>query len=263
MPPAPVLSFRAVSRRFETPSRGVVDAISEFSLDCVAGRLTAIVGPSGCGKTTLLRMAAGLEAPTAGTIHFQGRPITVPSVAIGLVRQEGGLLPWRRIIDNVALPLELRGVGRRHRRYVAAKAIRDVHLPDDVARSYPHELSGGMRRRAALAAALVSEPKILLMDEPFNGVDELTRRRLQRQTLALRQDQGRTILLVTHDVEEAVALADTVVVMDFASQIERLDIDLPHPRDPLSRPFVDRVLRIRRALEQNACDRNGRGCDAM
>jgi len=255
MPEEAVLSFRSVSRTFETPSRGTVDAISGFTLDCPPGRFTAIVGPSGCGKTTLLRMAAGLDRPTTGRILCEGRPVTGPTVAVGLVRQEEGLLPWRRIIDNIALPLELRGWRRPRRRRRAAAALRGVHLPANVARSYPHELSGGMRRRAALATALVAEPTILLLDEPFSGVDEVTRRQLRRQALDLRLAEGRTILLVTHDVEEAVVLADRVVVMDFARRIESMDIDLPHPRDPLAAAFIDHVLHIRGTLERAAIRR--------
>ncbi|NBB94594.1 MAG: ATP-binding cassette domain-containing protein [Planctomycetes bacterium] len=247
-PDTVLISFRDVSRRFSTPRRGEVDALCHVSLDCRAGRITGIVGPSGSGKTTLLRLAAGLDQPTAGEIVY---PQWGPSVAPppwAVVTQEGNLLPWRNIRRNITLPMRLRNVPRREANRRAETLLRQMHLPNDVALSYPHELSGGMRRRAAVATALACRPQLLMLDEPFSGVDEATRRRLGQQVLDLRMQYGQSILLVTHDIEEALLLGDEVVILTAAPGIERVDIELPHPRDPLAKAFERRLIELRHRL---------------
>ena len=246
------ISFEDVSKRFTTPARGDVWALRDLSLSCASGELTCVVGPSGCGKTTLLRLAAGLDSPTSGRVTINGRPVTRPPDGIALVSQEGDLLPWRRALENVALGLEIRGVGRRRRRRQAGDMLRRVHLPPAVGRSYPHELSGGMRRRVSLARALCAGPKVLLMDEPFASLDEPTRHDLQREFLSLWAGDSQTILFVTHSIEEAVFLADRVVVMTFARTVADIRIRMPRPRDRLSQPFVDALLRVREAFTAHA-----------
>jgi ABC-type nitrate/sulfonate/bicarbonate transport system ATPase subunit len=249
-----ILRFEKVSRVFRTPARGELRALDALELACPRGALTCVVGPSGCGKTTLLRLAAGLDHPTGGRVLFEGRPVRNSPEGVGLVSQEGTLLPWRRVLENVWLGLEVRGVGRRERMRRARRALARVGLPGQVARSYPHELSGGMRQRAALAGVLCSEPRVLLMDEPFASVDEPTRERLQADLAGLWAADRRTILFVTHSVEEAVFLADRVVVMTFGRIVADMPVDLPRPRDRLSQAFVQALLGVRRALANHGSD---------
>lgn len=243
---APILlSFDSVGRRFETPRREPVDALRDVTLNCHAGQITCIVGPSGAGKTTLLRLAAQLDQPTSGTVSYpQWRPpFTPPPWA--LVSQEGNLLPWRCVLANVMLPMQLRGRQRHAAQQQARALLKQMHLPADIAQAYPHELSGGMRRRAAVATALACEPELLMMDEPFSGVDEATRRKLGEQILQLRLRQHQSILLVTHDLEEALRLADVIVVLGGQPGAACVEVDLPHPRDPLSSAFERKLLALR------------------
>ena len=243
-----VLQFQGVGKRFSTPARPDLWAVRNFSLRCQAGEITCIVGPSGCGKTTLLRIAAGLDSATEGKVMLNDSPVSSPSRGVGLVSQEGGLLPWLPAARNVALGLSIRGVSRTEQRRRANRAIQRVHLPPEVSMSFPHELSGGMRRRVALARVLCSEAPVLLMDEPFGGLDEHTRRRLQTQLVELWTEDRPTILFITHSIEEAVMLADRIVVMDFATKAAEITINLPHPRDPLSDDSLEHQLKIRKTL---------------
>jgi ABC-type nitrate/sulfonate/bicarbonate transport system ATPase subunit len=248
---ARAIRFERVSKRYRTGARGDVWALRHLDLVCPAGQLTCVLGPSGCGKTTLLRLAAGLETPTDGCVRVDGRLVEQPPADVGLVSQEGNLLPWRRVRENVALGLEIRGVGRAERRRRAREALRRVHLPPEVQRSLPHELSGGMRQRVALARALCTGPRILLMDEPFGSVDEPTRHHLQDELVRLWQADGQTILFVTHSIEEAVYLADRLVVMTFAEAVADLPVALPRPRDRLAQGFVDLLLEVRRTFTEH------------
>jgi len=243
------LSFHDVGKRFSTAARPDLWAVRNFSLSCRQGELTCIVGPSGCGKTTLLRIAAGLDNTSEGKVMLNALPVAGPSPDVGLVSQEGGLLPWLTVTRNVALGLSIRGTARAERHQRATEAIQRVHLPPDVAESFPHELSGGMRRRVALARVLCSGSPVLLMDEPFGGLDEQTRRRLQTQLVAVWIADRPTILFTTHSIEEAVMLADRIVVMGFASKETEIKIDMPHPRDRLCPASMDYQLRTREALQ--------------
>lgn len=246
---AGTIRFESVSRCFDTPARGRVWALRDVTFTAAATELTCVLGPSGCGKTTLLRLAAGLDSPTTGRVVRNGQPMpNAPPGNIGLVSQEGSLLPWRRTIDNVALGLEINGVGRADRQARAAAALQRVALPEEVARSYPHELSGGMRQRVALARALCVNPRVLLMDEPFASVDEPTRHHLQDDLLRVWAGDSQTILFVTHSLEEAVYLADRVLVMTFGRTIADFRVDLPRPRDRLSEPFVQTLVKVRHAF---------------
>jgi len=255
---AGTIRFDSVSRCFDTPARGPVWALRDVTFAAAAGELTSVLGPSGCGKTTLLRLAAGLDSPTTGQVFQNGRPVmNAPPGNTGLVSQEGSLLPWRRAIDNVALGLEINGVNRADRQERAAAALKRVALPQEVARSYPHELSGGMRQRVALARALCVNPRVLLMDEPFAAVDELTRHHLQDDLLRVWAGDGQTILFVTHSLEEAVYLADRVLVMTSGRVVADFRIDLSRPRDRLSEPFVQTLVRIRHAFASAANGESG------
>ena len=207
-----VLSARRVRKRFRL-REGEILALKELDLDVQENEFICIVGPSGCGKSTFLRMAAGLEPVSEGEILYRGQPVKVPRREVGMVFQEYSLLPWRTVEDNVALGLEFAGTGREERRKVAREYLELVDLAA-FARAMPHELSGGMRQRVAIARALANRPDVLLMDEPFGAVDEITRRRLQEEIGKIHRQQGETIVFVTHDIDEALRLGTRIVVMD-------------------------------------------------
>ena len=239
----PLVSVRGVSKVFDNG----VQALAGVSLDVAAGEFLGILGPSGCGKSTLLRLVAGLASPTAGTI---GRE----SGDIGFVFQEPTLMPWATALANVALPLKLRGLGRGEREARAAVALDSVGLKG-FERAFPRELSGGMKMRVSLARALVVEPRLLLMDEPFAALDEITRHRLNRDLLGLWQRSGVTVVFVTHSVFESVFLAQRIVVM--ASRPGRVSadfrVDQPYPRDEefrTSAAYAEWCRRASKRLEQ-------------
>ncbi len=212
---------------------GGVPVISGMDLDIAAGAFVALVGPSGCGKSTLLKLVAGLDRPDAGTLTFSP-PLEHTRGArnpIAYVFQDAHLLPWRSVLDNVALPLELTGVPAPERHAAARALLTEVGLGDATAR-YPAELSGGMRMRVSLARALVTRPRLLLLDEPFAALDELTRNRLDDQLLALWKELGMTVLFVTHSLSEAAYLAQRAVVLSRRPARVMLDrrLELPAER---------------------------------
>ena len=207
----PAISLAHVSRRFVIDGRPLT-VLDDVSFDVPAHGISAVVGPNGSGKSTLLRLIAGLLTPDAGSIHIDGAPVADADQRVGLVFQEPRLLPWRSALENVAFPLELAGVDRAERHVKAAALLELVGL-SAFARAYPHQMSGGMRQRAAIARALVREPGILLLDEPFSALDALTRERFNAELLDIWQRTGTTILIVTHSIAEAVFLADEVVVL--------------------------------------------------
>ncbi|HEY3522973.1 MAG TPA: ATP-binding cassette domain-containing protein [Candidatus Limnocylindrales bacterium] len=210
-PRAPAVRLEDVRVEFATRREPLV-ALDGLSLEVAAGEVLAIVGPNGSGKSTLLRVIDGLLGPTSGRVEVEGRPVAGPDPAVGFVFQEPRLLAWRSTIDNVAYPLELRGVGRRERRARALELLRLVGIAR-AADLRPHELSGGMRQRAAIARALALEPSVLLLDEPFSALDALTRDRFNVELLRLWERTRTTILLVTHSIPEALFVADRVVVL--------------------------------------------------
>jgi NitT/TauT family transport system ATP-binding protein len=220
------VSVRGVERVFA----GGVVALSSLDLEVAAGEFLAILGPSGCGKSTLLRLVAGLDFPTAGSVVVKGsaRP---QAAELAYVFQDAHLLPWRNVMRNVELPLELRGVSRHVRRERATAVIEQVGLSDAVDR-YPAQLSGGMRMRVSMARALVTEPKLLLLDEPFAALDEITRQRLDEQLRQLWIERRMTVIFVTHSTAEAVFLADRAIVMSKRPGRVILDqrIELPMER---------------------------------
>ncbi|MEV7694302.1 ABC transporter ATP-binding protein [Microbacterium sp. NPDC089189] len=214
----PRLRIRGVGRDFQTRA-GTTRAVSGVDLDIERGEFVALIGRSGCGKTTLLRMIGGLLAPTAGSIEVDGRHLwrngrVEPSAVtrLGFVFQESNLFPWFSVLDNIALPLKLRGMGKTERRARAAELADLVGL-QGFERSYPRELSGGMRQRAAIARSLSTEPDLLLMDEPFGALDALTRERMNLELQRIVLQTTSTVVFVTHDIPEAVFLADRVVHM--------------------------------------------------
>jgi ABC-type nitrate/sulfonate/bicarbonate transport system, ATPase component len=207
-----------------------------MALDCVdlvvePGEIVALIGPNGSGKSTLLRVVAGLLAPDRGEAMLDGLPIAGPDPRVGLVFQEPRLLPWRTTAGNVAYPLELAGIGRAERRARVATLLETVGL-EKAASQIPSQLSGGMRQRAALARTLALEPEVLLLDEPFSALDELTRERLNLELLAITARTPTTILLVTHSVQEAIFLADRVIVLSErpGRVVADVRIDLARPR---------------------------------
>jgi NitT/TauT family transport system ATP-binding protein len=200
------LSFNGVAKRF-----GDLRVIDDFSHEFAQGQLVALVGPSGCGKSTLLHIAAGLEMPTGGSVRAEGRPISGPDPERTLMFQENALFPWLTLVQNVALALEFQKVEKKAAREQAVRWLAKVSL-DGFEDYYPHQVSGGMRQRAALARAFISEPKALLLDEPFGALDALTRLTLQDALRDLIREQRPTVLLVTHDVDEAIFLADHILV---------------------------------------------------
>ena len=206
-----------------------VTALEGVSLRVRAGEFVCLLGASGCGKSTLLDILAGLERPSTGRALFDGQPITGPDPRRGLVFQDPALFPWRTIAQNVGFGPELRGLARRERRARACASLARVGLAG-VEDAYPHQLSGGMRQRAGIARALSNDPEVLLMDEPCGAVDHLTRIALQEDLLRLWERERRTIVFVTHDVGEAVFLADRVVLMSpRPGRIHRI-FDVPVPR---------------------------------
>lgn len=222
------LTLRNVTKRYNS-EEGELKALEEINLEVKSTEFLCIVGPSGCGKTTLLRMVAGLDYPSSGEIILDGERVRGPSPDRGMVFQEFSLFPWRTVLKNVEFGLEIRGV--QERRKIAEQYLELVGLLD-FKNCYPQELSGGMKQRVAIARALATNPAILLMDEPFGSVDAQTRNVLQEELLQIWKRTEKTILFVTHSVDEAVYLADRVAVMSARPGriIQCMKIDIPRPR---------------------------------
>src|SRR5712692_8760101 len=225
-----ILVVEDIVKRFETPD-GVLTAVDHVSLSVAPGEFVGVIGPSGCGKSTLFNVIGGLLDGYQGAVAVGGEVVRGPHPAIGMVFQEESTFPWRTVIENVAFPLEIAGMRRKDRLDKARKFIALVGLSGFENR-YPAELSGGMRQRVAIARTLASEPKILLMDEPFASLDEQTRLLLGDKVLQIQQDLKQTTLLITHNITEAVQLADRVLVMTYRpGRLKRMvEIDLPRPR---------------------------------
>jgi NitT/TauT family transport system ATP-binding protein len=224
------VAIDAVGVRFASPA-GELQALADCSLEAPAGSFTVIIGPNGCGKSTLLRLVAGLLAPSAGVVLVGGAEPRAGDGRVGLAFQQPRLVPWRSVIDNVALPLEVDGTPLSERRQRGHEALERVGLAG-VGDLRPRELSGGMAQRAGLARALIGDPPVLLLDEPFSALDALTRETFDAELQRLWLERRRTIVLVTHSVSEAVALADRVVVMTpRPGRVARLvAVDLGRPR---------------------------------
>ena len=243
------LAIDGVGMQYDSP-QGTVQALADVSFDVSPGEFICLVGPSGCGKTTLFRIVAGLTEPTAGTVTLDGNPVTEPGLDMGIVFQEYHLFPWRTVRGNVGFGLEQLDVPKAERQTRIDDLIDLVGL-DGFEDSYPKSLSGGMKQRVALARALAVDPSLLLMDEPFSAVDAQTRRRLQNELLDIWEQTETTVLFVTHDVEEAVRLADRIVVMakEPGRVNEIIDVDLPRPRSRTESEFGSRYERVLSLIE--------------
>lgn len=224
--PSPIIRARGLGRRFET-ARGIIDAIRDVDLAVGTSEFCVIVGPSGCGKTTLLRILAGLDRPTSGTL--EGCAIGGRAPTNAMVFQGRSVFPWLTVRQNVAYGLKLKGIGRRGRRERADHLIEVVGL-SRFAESYPHQLSEGMRQRVAIARALAVDPDLLLMDEPFGALDEQTRFILQEELLRIWEETRKTIVFVTHSIDEALTMADRIIVMSAHPGTVRTTIPVPFPR---------------------------------
>ncbi len=226
-----MLQLEGVAKRF-VAARGVVSALENIDLEVAEGEFVTLVGPSGCGKSTLLNLVAGLIPPSEGVLRFRGERIVGVNRHIGYVTQQDNLFPWRTLRDNVAFPLELHGVPATDRRARAEEWLGRVGLTG-FENAYPHELSGGMRQRGNIIRTLIYEPDVILMDEPFGPLDAQTRIVLQDELLKIWESTRKTILFVTHDLTEAIALADRVVLMGARpGRIVRVDrVGIPRPRD--------------------------------
>lgn len=253
-----MLAGVGVGKRYQS-ARGEVDALAETDIEVQPGTFVTIVGPSGCGKSTLLMILAGLLAPSTGEVSYDGTPIRGPRSDVGVVFQSPALLPWLTVLENTMLPAKL---GRRRRRATrrlhrerAMDLLRMVGLDGFVDR-YPNELSGGMQQRNAIARALLLDPPVLLMDEPFGALDALTRERMNEWLADIWQAQRKAVALVTHSIDEAVYLADEIVVMSPrpGCVVERVSVNLPRPRDPSlmkTTDFAELVGRIRALLDKS------------
>ncbi|MDF1556624.1 MAG: ABC transporter ATP-binding protein [ANME-2 cluster archaeon] len=230
-----MLSIKGINKTYHTEDGDEILALTDIDLTMEDKEFVCFIGPSGCGKTTLLRIIAGLETPDSGTIFLNNEPIKKPGPDRGMVFQEYSLFPWRTVKKNITFSLELKKVPKAQREDISMRYLELVGL-SKFANIYPHELSGGMKQRVAIARALVNDPKVLLMDEPFGAVDAQTRNRLQQELLKIWEQERKTVLFITHSVDEAVYLADRVVV--FSSRPgrikETIKIDLPRPRDRTS-----------------------------
>jgi NitT/TauT family transport system ATP-binding protein len=245
----PHIEVRNVSLVYDTPA-GAVTGVENVSFNIDVSEFLCLVGPSGCGKTTLLNIIAGFLRPTAGEVCIGGKVVTGHGMDRGIVFQDfAQLFPWRTALGNVAFGLEMKGVPKAEREAVARKQLALVKLEKFV-QSYPHHLSGGMQQRVAIARALAYNPAVLLMDEPFAALDALTRDEMQRLLADVWRETRKTVVYVTHNVAEAVYLADRVVVMTPHPGMVRTEVTirLPRPRDALSVDFLDYQKQLLRHL---------------
>jgi NitT/TauT family transport system ATP-binding protein len=239
-----VLSFDAIRQDFPAPgASSPIRVIDGISFEVGRGQFVAVIGPSGCGKSTLLQMAAGLLKPTRGGVRHRGRTVSEVNREVGFVPQQAQLFPWKTLAENVELPLLLRGVAGAERKQRVASALEAVGL-SGFEQYFPGQLSGGMQKRGSIARTLVYRPDVILMDEPFGALDAQTRMVMQDDLQMLSRDAGATVLFVTHDITEAVLLADRVVIMSQRPSrlLANIAIDLARPRDvfePFRNPGFD------------------------
>ncbi|NLL17940.1 MAG: ABC transporter ATP-binding protein [Clostridia bacterium] len=233
-----LITIRNLYKVFITETGQEVKALEDINLTVGEDDFVCVIGPSGSGKSTLLRLMEGLLPPTAGEIRAMGKVVTRPLPEASMVFQEYSLMPWRKIIDNVAFGLEVRGVPKKRRHEIASNILRRFGLRDFMF-SYPYELSGGMQQRAAIARALATSPLILFMDEPFGALDAFTRFQMQQELMEFWLEETRAVVFVTHSVEEAIYLGKRVVLMSPrpGKIAQEYHIDLPYPRDRFDSNF--------------------------
>ena len=255
----PALAFDDVTRAFTGDAGREVVAIKNVTFDVSAKEFVAIVGPSGCGKSTILNLTAGLDAPSRGRVSVGGVPVSGPNSHVGFMLQKDLLLPWRTIVRNVEFGLEARGVSKRERRERALAELARCKLTD-FAEHYPYQLSGGMRQRAALARTLAISPDLVLLDEPFSALDAQTKLLLQKSFGTTIASTGTTTVLITHDLTEAVAMADRIIVLSDrpGTVVEQIKVDIPDRDNPIARrahpkagAYIARLFELMR-LEERA-----------
>lgn len=242
--------LRNVARRFFTPSGERYTAVQNINMDVAKGSFVSIVGPSGCGKSTILNMTAGLMEPSEGTVDIFGERLQGINRRASYMFQQEALLPWKTVADNIALGLDLRGRDPKESRELALEWVERVGL-SGFADSYPYQLSGGMRKRAAMAQGWIVEPDIVLMDEPFGALDVHTRQRMESEILALWASSGETVMFVTHDLEEAISLSDQVVVLAAgpgSTIVGTYAVDLPRPRNLIDIKTEPRFSELYRSI---------------
>ena len=247
-----VLHGERVEKRYRTQGGGETQALTSSSFAVADAEFVSLVGPTGCGKTTLLKICAGLISPTGGRVTYRDTGQPVRPGTFGMVFQSPALLPWRTVRDNLLLPQQVLRLDRRTAAARVEELLDLVHLPGS-ARSYPGELSGGMQQRVAIARSLIHDPEVLFMDEPFGALDAMTREELNMSVQEIQMQARKTVMFVTHDIAEAVFLADRVFVMSAhpGRVIEEITVDLPRPRTIDSRvtePFREAEARIRHLL---------------
>ena len=247
-----------VHKVFTTPGGDVV-ALKDINLDIRPGEFVCLLGPSGCGKSTLLNAVAGFQPPSSGEIVIEGRKILSPGPDRGMVFQEYALFPWMTVAQNIAFGLQIQKKGKAEIERTVGQLLDLLHLKDFRDR-FPKDLSGGMRQRVAIARILALDSPIMLMDEPFGALDALTRRNLQDELLRIWEETGKTILFVTHSIEESIYLAGRIIVMTYRPGTIKRDqqVDLPRPRDPSSPAFND----LKRELGQLVMEEQQRHADA-
>ena len=243
------IELNKVSRKFVSPQGKVTLALRDFSLTVNEGDFCAIVGPTGCGKSTTLGMITGLNPPSSGSVKVFGKPVTGIDPDIGFVFQADAVFPWKSVIDNVATGPIFRGRDARSAKELAAEWVRRVGL-SGFEYHYPHQLSGGMRKRVALAQTFINEPKILLMDEPFSALDVQTRAMMQEELLGLWSEKKASVVFVTHDIDEAIALADRVIVLSKGpgSVKSSYEIPLARPRDVSEARYSDEFVHLSKQI---------------
>ena len=242
----PAIEFHGVEKRFAARgSSGEVLAARDVNFSIMPGEVVSIIGPSGCGKSTLLNLGSGLAKPSKGTIKVEGEVVTGPNMHVAFMLQKDLLMPWRTISENVQFGLELRKVDPDKRRSVAQTLLEQCHLKGFESH-YPHQLSGGMRQRAALARTLAVDPSVLLMDEPFSALDAQTKMILQQDLARTVKEHQKTVLLITHDLAEAIALSDRILVMSErpGTIVEEIVVDIPDRDNPMKRRTHDKVASL-------------------
>ena len=248
----PAVELADVARRFVTPKGDVLSALEEFDLTIEPGEFVAIVGPTGCGKSTTLGLVAGLARPQAGSVRLFGQPVRDVDRRVGFVFQQDAVFPWRDVLSNVMAGPRFRGVGSKEAEAASRDWIKRVGL-SGFEHHLPHQLSGGMRKRVALAQTFINKPEVLLMDEPFSALDVQTRELMQEELLQLWSENRAAVLFVTHDLDEAILLADRVAVLTTrparVKSVHR--IDLPRPRAIATLRYDERFIEIARLISED------------